>query len=170
MERKFTERAVTSFSGCERETIFRVAGLPYLPRSLQHRVCWFTISSFFALIIMKHIAFAFCIAAPLALASCSQSPAPTGASQSSLPNVIAPSANYHANWSNQPAFIQQALAVQDQHTPDLMAIPGVIGTGTGLDKANPGQAAILVFTEHPGVAGIPAVVGEIGRASCRERV
>ncbi|MDP4199211.1 MAG: hypothetical protein Q8922_05570 [Bacteroidota bacterium] len=110
---------------------------------------------------MKHIAIVLLCVSPIILASCNQSPAPTSANQTPIPNVIAPAASYHADWSNQPAFIQAALAVQDQHTPDLMAIPGVIGTGTGLDLTNPGQAAILVFTEHPGVAGIPAFVGGV---------
>ncbi len=114
---------------------------------------------------MKHITKLFCaatlLASAFAFASCNQSSAPSGGQQFSSPSVIAPSANYHADWSNQPVFVQQALAVQDQHTPDLMAIPGVIGVGTGLDKANPGQASILVFTEHPGVGGIPAFVGGV---------
>ncbi|MDZ7267976.1 MAG: S1 family peptidase [candidate division KSB1 bacterium] len=41
--------------------------------------------------------------------------------------------------------IQAVMAVQDRHTPSLMAIPGVVGTATGL--TDDGRPAILVFTK-----------------------
>ncbi len=90
--------------------------------------------------------------------SCNQSSTPPTAIQSPVSGIIAPSLNYHANWSNQPAFVQQAIAVQRRHEPDLLNIPGVIGDGVGLDKTNPNAAVILVFTDHPGVAGIPELL------------
>jgi hypothetical protein len=45
------------------------------------------------------------------------------------------------------------MRIQNAHTPDLMRIPGVIGTGSGA-TAN-GRAAVLVLTRRAGVAGIP---------------
>lgn len=41
--------------------------------------------------------------------------------------------------------IQAAMRVQDRHTPDLLEIPGVVGTATGLDDR--GRPAVLVYTE-----------------------
>jgi len=53
--------------------------------------------------------------------------------------------------------VQAIAAVQDRHTADLMSIPGVVGTATGLD-AN-GDLAIMVMTEHPiGVGRLPATL------------
>ncbi len=52
--------------------------------------------------------------------------------------------------------LDRALAAQEQHTRDLMAKPGVVGTAVGLgDDGNP---AVLVLLEHGNVAGIPARV------------
>ena len=116
--------------------------------------------AFFIALMLKNIGFAFLLATSVGFWSCNTPSSPSGQS-SSLPSAIAPAANYHADWSNQPAQIQQAIAVQDQHSAAIMAIPGVIGTGTGVDKDNPGQANILVFTDHPGVAGIPAFISGI---------
>jgi len=54
-------------------------------------------------------------------------------------------------------IVRAVAAVQDRHTTDLMAIPGVVGTATGLD-AN-GDVAIMVMTEHPiGVGRLPATL------------
>ena len=55
-----------------------------------------------------------------------------------------------------PAYLAVVMGVQDKHTPDLMAIPGVVGTGTGADIN--GHAAVLVLTREPGVRGIPSSV------------
>ncbi len=59
------------------------------------------------------------------------------------------------------------FAVQDRHTPDLLRIDGVVGTGTGVD-AN-GKPVIKVFTKRAGVTriptaveGVPVVVEETG--------
>jgi hypothetical protein len=52
--------------------------------------------------------------------------------------------------------IDRVMAIQDRHTPRLMAIPGVVGTATGLGPGN--QPAVLVLTEKPGVVGIPGLL------------
>lgn len=52
--------------------------------------------------------------------------------------------------------IDRVMAIQDRHTPRLMAIPGVVGTATGLGPG--GQPAVLVLTEKPGVVGIPGLL------------
>lgn len=49
--------------------------------------------------------------------------------------------------------LARAMAVQNQHTPRLLAMPDVVGTATGLGPA--GTPAVLVLTKVPGVAGIP---------------
>src|SRR5678810_106249 len=45
------------------------------------------------------------------------------------------------------------MRIQNAHTPDLMKIPDVVGTGTGV--GSDGKLAVLVLTRHSGVAGIP---------------
>jgi hypothetical protein len=52
--------------------------------------------------------------------------------------------------------VQAVMAVQNEHTPDLMRIPGVVGTATSRN-AN-GELTVKVFTEFPGVGGIPRVL------------
>jgi hypothetical protein len=94
------------------------------------------------------------VAGSFTLWSCDQSGAPI-ATSSTLTTSIAPVGS-STNWSNQPIFIQQAIAVQGRHEASLLAISGVIGDGVGLSKANPNAAVILVFTSHPGVEGIPS--------------
>ncbi len=49
--------------------------------------------------------------------------------------------------------LARAMAVQNLHTPRLMAMADVVGTATGLGPA--GTPAVLVLTKVPGVAGIP---------------
>ncbi len=48
--------------------------------------------------------------------------------------------------------IQAVMAVQGRHTPELMAMPEVVGTATGLTDA--GRPAILVFTKNRVEAGV----------------
>jgi hypothetical protein len=48
----------------------------------------------------------------------------------------------------------RAMQVQNRHTERLMAIPGVVGTATGVDPA--GQPVVKVFLERRGIRGIPA--------------
>jgi PKD repeat protein len=47
--------------------------------------------------------------------------------------------------------------IQEDSTPSLLGIPGVVGTATGVDAD--GQLVIKVFTEGPGVAGLPGSIG-----------
>jgi hypothetical protein len=55
--------------------------------------------------------------------------------------------------------IDRVMAIQDRHTPRLMAIPGVVGTATGLGPS--GRPAVMVLTEKSGVAGIPGVLDSV---------
>lgn len=56
--------------------------------------------------------------------------------------------------------IQAAMVAQRRHTPDLMALPEVVGTATGLTEA--GRPAVLVFTESAVEAGvIPRKLGGV---------
>ena len=55
-----------------------------------------------------------------------------------------------------PADVALAMRAQNAHTPDLMKIPDVIGTGTGL--ASNGHLAVLVLTRRAGVTGVPSTV------------
>ncbi len=55
-----------------------------------------------------------------------------------------------------PSDLAVVMGIQEKHTPDLMAIPGVVGTGTGADIN--GHAAVLVLTREAGVRGIPGSV------------
>jgi hypothetical protein len=48
--------------------------------------------------------------------------------------------------------IQVVMAVQHRHTPNLMAIPEVVGTATGLNEA--GRPAILIFTKDRAEVGV----------------
>jgi hypothetical protein len=48
--------------------------------------------------------------------------------------------------------IQAVMAVQNRHTPDLLAKANVVGTATGLSD---GKLVIKVLTKKPGVTGIP---------------
>lgn len=49
--------------------------------------------------------------------------------------------------------INAAIDVQNRHTVELTATPGVLGTG--VTKTSDGKYAIMVFTENADVAGIP---------------
>jgi hypothetical protein len=49
--------------------------------------------------------------------------------------------------------VDSALAVHSRHTMELMAIPGVVGTGVGVSADC--RAVITVFTKEAGVAGLP---------------
>jgi hypothetical protein len=97
------------------------------------------------------------VAVSFTLWSCDQSgsPSSSGTMPSSVGAPAIPAA-IQSKWSNEPVFVQNAIAVQGRHEDDLLAIPGVIGDGVGLDKTNPNAAVILVFTSRNGVEGIPA--------------
>jgi hypothetical protein len=55
-----------------------------------------------------------------------------------------------------PADVALAMRAQNAHTPELMKIPDVVGTGTGLTSN--GRLGVLVLTRRAGVAGIPGSV------------
>jgi hypothetical protein len=50
-------------------------------------------------------------------------------------------------------LVQEAIGVQDRHTPGLWSIPDVMGTGVGVGPD--GLPVIKVFTRRAGVQGIP---------------
>ena len=52
-----------------------------------------------------------------------------------------------------PPGLERVMVIQDKHTPRLMAVPGVVGTATGVGPD--GQLAVKVFTTTPGIPGIP---------------
>jgi hypothetical protein len=52
-----------------------------------------------------------------------------------------------------PADVAFAMQVQNQHTPELLRIVGVIGTGTG--STLDGRPEVVVYTDRPAVAGLP---------------
>ena len=51
------------------------------------------------------------------------------------------------------AALDAVMAVQDRHTKSIMALAGVVGTATGLGAG--GSPVVVVFTEGPGLGGIP---------------
>ncbi len=93
------------------------------------------------------------VAVSFSLWSCDQSGSPS-TPQIVIPSSIAPTTG-KSDWSGQPQFIQNAIAVQGRHEAALMAIPGVIGDGVGISQTNPTAATILVFTNEYGIEGIP---------------
>ncbi len=100
------------------------------------------------------------VAVSFTLWSCDQSGSPS-TTPSALPSSIGPATGL-TNWSNQPAFIQQAIAVKERNEAAILAIPGVIGDGVGISKTNPNAAVILVFTSKANVTGIPEAFESIG--------
>ncbi len=52
-----------------------------------------------------------------------------------------------------PPGLARAMGVQDAHSDVLMAVPGVAGTATGV--RGDGRAAVVIFTEHASVGGLP---------------
>src|SRR2546425_11160894 len=50
-------------------------------------------------------------------------------------------------------LLDSALAVHRRHAMQLIAIPGVVGTGVGLTPDC--HPAIIIFTQHAGVVGLP---------------
>jgi len=54
-------------------------------------------------------------------------------------------------------LVRGCAVIQDRHTPELMAIPGVVGTATGLNDA--GEVSVLVLTDHAlGAGRLPATI------------
>jgi hypothetical protein len=54
-------------------------------------------------------------------------------------------------------IVRSCAAIQERHTPELMSVPGVLGTATGLNEQ--GELAVLVLTDHAlGAGRLPATV------------
>src|SRR6266550_3134009 len=89
----------------------------------------------------------------LVLSSCSKDQGSMGSSPtSSAGSRVAGAALSPRN----AADVAVAMRAQNAHTPDLMRIPDVIGTGTGVGQN--GRLAVLVLTRRPGVGNIPGTV------------
>ncbi len=52
-----------------------------------------------------------------------------------------------------PPGLERAIEVQEAHTDALLSIPAVVGTAVGL--GDDGLAAVKIYTERAGVAGLP---------------
>lgn len=89
-------------------------------------------------------------AVALVLTSCSRDQV------ASLTGATSSGASSTALSSHSPSDIALTMRAQNAHTPDLLRIPDVVGTGTGV-AAN-GHLAVLVLTRHAGVANIPGTV------------
>ncbi len=50
--------------------------------------------------------------------------------------------------------LSEAIAVQERHNPDLLAMPGVAGTAVGFGPS--GRPVVKVYLAHEDVAGVPA--------------
>jgi len=92
-------------------------------------------------------------AVALVLTSCSREDSISSPTSSGGSNVTS------ALSAQNPNDVALAMRVQNAHTPELMKIPDVVGTGTGV-AAN-GHLAVLVLTRKPGVGNIPASVDGI---------
>lgn len=55
-----------------------------------------------------------------------------------------------------PRDVAYVMGIQNRHTPELMKLAGVIGTGTG--STADGRPEVIVYTDRAGVAGLPAGV------------
>jgi len=51
------------------------------------------------------------------------------------------------------------MEVQDRHTPQLLRVPGVVGTATGVDQS--GHAILVVLTRSTDLTGIPGVLENV---------
>ncbi len=52
-----------------------------------------------------------------------------------------------------PPGLARAMAAQERHTDNLLRIQGVVGTAVGLGAG--GQPVVKIYTEAPGVPGLP---------------
>jgi len=77
---------------------------------------------------------------------------PPQAQQTPVPT----SANQHAQNGKD---LGPAIAAQNRHTDELLAIDGVIGTGAGLHSD--GTPAVFIFTKRANVSGLPSQVDGI---------
>jgi len=70
-------------------------------------------------------------------------------------NPIAPDRTGSAGFRGTPA-LHRAIDAQEQASATLFALPGVVGTGAGLDAA--GHGVVRVMVERSDVAGVPASI------------
>jgi PKD repeat protein len=83
-----------------------------------------------------------------------------GCSDSDLglgPSIADPSGSRAAAPPGQS--IREAIRAQERHTPAMMRIKGVVGTGVGLD--DDGAAVVRIFTTEPGIRGIPEELDDV---------
>ena len=59
-----------------------------------------------------------------------------------------------ASGPGDPPGLEKAMAAQARHQEALFGVAGVEGVGVGFNESN--QPAVIVFTEKPGVRGVPA--------------
>lgn len=55
--------------------------------------------------------------------------------------------------------LARVIAIQERHTPQLMRVPGVVGTAVGL--ADTGRLAVLILTERESVPGLPQTLDSV---------
>lgn len=70
--------------------------------------------------------------------------------------VVSPSATQQSGALSKAGQWQSVMAVQNRHTDRLMAIPDVVGTGTGADER--GNPVILILTQREGVPNLPSEI------------
>lgn len=85
--------------------------------------------------------------------SCGRSPLRSVAPPVDGPAALVPQAVRDRAW---PAAVVRAATIQDRHSDELRAIPGVVGTAISADES--GRPVLLVMTERRGVSGVPAAI------------
>ena len=121
-------------------------------RTRSHGRSWAVLARLFAVLALLGLVWVGCI-------DTTESPVAPGTDKTSPENEL--------NAAN--PRVQEVMAVQDRHTPELMGMPGVVGTATGLTRD--GRPAILVLTEKnqldtelpAEIDGVPVVQEVTGR-------
>ena len=83
----------------------------------------------------------------------------TGVAQAKVIPETVGAENEPPGFDRANASVRAVMAVQDRHTPDLMAQHGVVGTGTGLTAD--GRPAIFVFAKSFELARAAAIPSDI---------
>src|SRR5579864_5602784 len=71
-------------------------------------------------------------------------------------NPVGTTQSYNPMTIGQRLDLSRTIDIQNRHTDELMAIDGVVGTGTGL--YTDGTPAVYVFTKRANVEGIPSSI------------
>jgi hypothetical protein len=58
-----------------------------------------------------------------------------------------------------PPGLSEAIEAQEKHTPELLKVPGIAGTGVGRNAQ--GNAVIRIYLENAGVAATPPSIGNV---------